>query len=256
MSVTIKRPEELELMREAGKILAKVHEQLGNELRPGMSTYEIDRIGEEMIRSFGCEPSFKNYCGYPASVCVSIDEEVVHGIPSKEKFIQEGDIVSLDIGVIHKGYHSDAARTHAVGEISKEAELLIERTRQSFFEGIKFAKEGCHLHEISNAIADYNEKHGYGVIRDLVGHGIGTKLHEDPEIPNFRQERRGIKLYEGMTLAIEPMITMGRPEVCWLDDDWTVVTEDGSLAAHYENTILITEGEPEILTLSHTEEDL
>ena len=250
MSVTIKRPEELELMREAGKILAKVHEQLGNELRPGMSTYEIDRIGEEMIRSFGCEPSFKNYCGYPASVCVSIDEEVVHGIPCKEKFIQEGDIVSLDIGVIHKGYHSDAARTHAVGEISKEAALLIERTRQSFFEGIKFAKEGCHLHEISNAIADYNEKHGYGVIRDLVGHGIGTKLHEDPEIPNFRQERRGIKLYEGMTLAIEPMITMGRPEVCWLDDDWTVVTEDESLAAHYENTILITEGEPEILTFT------
>ena len=249
MSVTIKRPEELELMREAGKILAKVHEQLGNELRPGMSTYEIDRIGEEMIRSFGCEPSFKNYCGYPASVCVSIDEEVVHGIPSKEKFIQEGDIVSLDIGVIHKGYHSDAARTHAVGEISKEAELLIERTRQSFFEGIKFAKEGCHLHEISNAIADYNEKHGYGVIRDLVGHGIGTKLHEDPEIPNFRQERRGIKLYEGMTLAIEPMVAMGDWKVRCLDDDWTMVTTDHSLTAHYENTVLVTKNGPEILSL-------
>ena len=249
MSVTIKRPEELELMREAGKILAKVHEQLGNELRPGMSTYEIDRIGEEMIRSFGCEPSFKNYCGYPASVCVSIDEEVVHGIPSKEKFIQEGDIVSLDIGVIHKGYHSDAARTHAVGEISKEAALLIERTRQSFFEGIKFAKEGCHLHEISNAIADYNEKHGYGVIRDLVGHGIGTKLHEDPEIPNFRQERRGIKLYEGMTLAIEPMVAMGDWKVRCLDDDWTMVTTDHSLTAHYENTVLVTKNGPEILSL-------
>ena len=249
MSVTIKRPEELELMREAGKILAKVHEQLGNELRPGMSTYEIDRIGEEMIRSFGCEPSFKNYCGYPASVCVSIDEEVVHGIPCKEKFIQEGDIVSLDIGVIHKGYHSDAARTHAVGEISKEAALLIERTRQSFFEGIKFAKEGCHLHEISNAIADYNEKHGYGVIRDLVGHGIGTKLHEDPEIPNFRQERRGIKLYEGMTLAIEPMVAMGDWKVRCLDDDWTMVTTDHSLTAHYENTVLVTKNGPEILSL-------
>ena len=249
MSVTIKRPEELELMREAGKILAKVHEQLGNELRPGMSTYEIDRIGEEMIRSFGCEPSFKNYCGYPASVCVSIDEEVVHGIPCKEKFIQEGDIVSLDIGVIHKGYHSDAARTHAVGEISKEAALLIERTRQSFFEGIKFAKEGCHLHEISNAIADYNEKYGYGVIRDLVGHGIGTKLHEDPEIPNFRQERRGIKLYEGMTLAIEPMVAMGDWKVRCLDDDWTMVTTDHSLTAHYENTVLVTKNGPEILSL-------
>ena len=172
MSVTIKRPEELELMREAGKILAKVHEQLGNELRPGMSTYEIDRIGEEMIRSFGCEPSFKNYCGYPASVCVSIDEEVVHGIPSKEKFIQEGDIVSLDIGVIHKGYHSDAARTHAVGEISKEAELLIERTRQSFFEGMKYAAAGRHLYEISGAIGSYAESFGYGVVRDLCGHGI------------------------------------------------------------------------------------
>ena len=164
MSVTIKRPEELELMRGAGKILAKVHEQLGNELRPGMSTYEIDRIGEEMIRSFGCEPSFKNYCGYPASVCVSIDEEVVHGIPCKEKFIQEGDIVSLDIGVIHKGYHSDAARTHAVGEISKEAELLIERTRQSFFEGMKYAAAGRHLYEISGAIGSYAESFGYGVV--------------------------------------------------------------------------------------------
>ena len=249
MSVTIKRPEELELMREAGKILAKVHEQLGNELRPGMSTYEIDRIGEEMIRSFGCEPSFKNYCGYPASVCVSIDEEVVHGIPCKEKFIQEGDIVSLDIGVIHKGYHSDAARTHAVGEISKEAALLIERTRQSFFEGIKFAKEGCHLHEISNAIAAYNESYGYGVIRDLVGHGIGTELHEDPQIPNFTQERRGIKLYEGMTLAIEPMVAAGGYAVKWLDDDWTVVTADHSLAAHYENTVLVTKNGPEILSL-------
>ena len=249
MSVTIKRPEELELMREAGKILAKVHEQLGNELRPGMFTYEIDRIGEEMIRSFGCEPSFKNYCGYPASVCVSIDEEVVHGIPSKEKFIQEGDIVSLDIGVIHKGYHSDAARTHAVGEISKEAALLIERTRQSFFEGIKFAKEGNHLYDISAAIGDYAEKFGYGVVRELVGHGIGTEMHEDPQIPNFRQRRRGLKLQAGMTLAIEPMINMGRPDVAWMDDDWTVVTDDGSLSAHYENTILITKGEPEILSL-------
>ena len=212
MSVTIKRPEELELMREAGKILAKVHEQLGNELRPGMSTYEIDRIGEEMIRSFGCEPSFKNYCGYPASVCVSIDEEVVHGIPSKEKFIQEGDIVSLDIGVIHKGYHSDAARTHAVGEISKEAALLIERTRQSFFEGMKYATAGRHLYEISGAIGSYAESFGYGVVRDLCGHGIGTHLHEDPDIPNYKKLRRGIKLKSGMTLAVEPMINIGTPD--------------------------------------------
>ena len=249
MSVTIKRPEELELMREAGKILAKVHEQLGNELRPGMSTYEIDRIGEEMIRSFGCEPSFKNYCGYPASVCVSIDEEVVHGIPSKEKFIQEGDIVSLDAGVIYKGYHSDAARTYGIGEISPEAGRLIEVTKQSFFEGIKFAKAGNHLNDISSAIQAYAESFGFGVVRDLVGHGIGSHLHEDPEVPNFAGRRRGLKLRPGMTLAIEPMINAGTPEVVWLDDDWTVVTEDGALSAHYENTVLITEGEPELLSL-------
>ena len=253
MSVTIKFPEQLELMREAGKILAKVHEQLGKELKPGMSTYEIDRIGEEMIRSFGCIPSFKNYCGYPASVCVSIDEEVVHGIPSREKFIQEGDIVSLDIGVIHKGYHSDAARTHAVGTVSKEAELLMERTRQSFFEGMKYATAGRHLHEISRAIGDYAESFGYGVVKDLCGHGIGTHLHEDPDIPNFRQLRRGIKLRPGMTLAIEPMINIGTADVAWLDDEWTVVTQDMSLSAHYENTIIITDGKPEILTLTDSE---
>ena len=253
MSVTIKSSEQLELMREAGKILAKVHEQLGKELKPGMSTYEIDRIGEEMIRSFGCIPSFKNNCGYPASVCVSIDEEVVHGIPSREKFIQEGDIVSLDIGVIHKGYHSDAARTHAVGTVSKEAELLMERTRQSFFEGMKYATAGRHLHEISRAIGDYAESFGYGVVRDLCGHGIGTHLHEDPDIPNFRQFRRGIKLRPGMTLAIEPMINIGTADVAWLDDEWTVVTQDMSLSAHYENTIIITDGKPEILTLTDSE---
>ena len=253
MPVTIKSSRELELMREAGKILAKVHEQLGKELKPGMSTYEVDRLGEEMIRSFGCIPSFKNYCGYPASVCVSIDEEVVHGIPSKEKFIQEGDIVSLDIGVIHKGYHSDAARTHAIGEISKEAALLIERTRQSFFEGMQYATAGRHLHEISRAIGDYAESFGYGVVRDLCGHGIGTHLHEDPEIPNYRQLRRGIKLRPGMTLAIEPMINMGTADVLWLDDEWTVISADMSFSAHYENTVIITEGKPEILTLTDSE---
>lgn len=255
MSVTIKTPRELELMREAGRILAKVHEQLAKELRPGMSTYEIDRIGEELIRSFGCEPSFKNYCGYPASVCVSIDEEVVHGIPSKEKFIQEGDIVSLDTGVIYKGYHSDAARTHAVGEISEDARLLIERTRQSFFEGMKYATAGRHLHEISRAIGDYAESFGYGVVRDLCGHGIGTHLHEDPDIPNYRKLTRGIKLRPGMTLAVEPMINIGTAEVAWLDDDWTVITRDMSMSAHYENTIIISEGKPEILTLTDSERE-
>ena len=253
MSVTIKSAREIELMRQAGKILAKVHEDLGKELKPGMSTLDIDRLGEEMIRSFGCEPSFKNYQGYPASICVSVNEEVVHGIPSKDRIIQEGDIVSLDAGVIYKGYHSDAARTHGVGQISEEAALLIQRTRQSFFEGMKFATAGNHLHEISKAIGDYAESFGYGVVRDLCGHGIGTHLHEDPEIPNFRQFRRGIKLRPGMTLAVEPMIDVGSAEVVWMDDDWTVVTEDLSLSAHYENTILITEGRPEILTLTEQE---
>ena len=207
-------------------------------------------IGEEVIRSFGCIPSFLNYNGYPASICVSVNDEVVHGIPHKDHIIQEGDIVSLDAGLIYKGYHSDAARTHLVGECSPEAKKLVEVTKQSFFEGIKFAKAGHHLFEISAAIGDYAEGFGYGVVRDLVGHGIGTHLHEDPQIPNFRQRGRGLKLMPGMTLAIEPMINAGTREVAWMDDDWTVVTMDGSLSAHYENTILITDGEPEILSLS------
>lgn len=253
MSVSIKSAREIELMRAAGKILEKVHDNLGKALRPGMSTLEIDRLGEEIIRSYGCIPSFKNYNGYPASVCVSVNNEVVHGIPSKMHLLREGDIVSLDIGVIYKGYHSDAARTHGIGEISEDAALLIERTRQSFFEGIKYAKAGHHLHEISNAIAAYAESFGYGVVRDLVGHGIGTHLHEDPQIPNFTQKSRGVRLKAGMTLAIEPMINAGRYDVVWQEDNWTVVTQDGSLSAHYENTVLVTAGEPEILSLSSTE---
>lgn len=249
MAVTIKSERELDLMREAGKILAKTHNLLAEEIKPGMSTLDIDKKGEEIIRSFGCIPSFLDYNGYPASICVSVNDEVVHGIPCKEHIIHEGDIVSLDAGVIYKGYHSDAARTVAVGEISEEAKKLIEVTRQSFFEGIKFAKAGCHLYEISAAINDYVDQFGYGVVRDLVGHGIGANLHEDPQIPNFRQKRRGMKLQAGMTLAIEPMINIGRPDVAWMDDDWTVVTDDGSLSAHYENTVLVTDGEPEILSL-------
>ena len=250
MSVSIKTAREIELMRESCRLLEIVHDELAKAIKPGISTWEIDNLGEEIIRSFGCTPNFLHYNGYPASICVSVNDEVVHGIPSKERILQEGDIVSLDAGLIYKGYHSDAARTHAVGEISKEAQKLIDVTRQSFFEGIKYAKAGHHLHEISAAIGAYAESFGYGVVRDLVGHGIGTSLHEDPQIPNFAQKRRGIRLVPGMTLAIEPMINMGRPDVCWLDDDWTVVTEDESLSAHYENTVLITDGEPEILTLT------
>lgn len=249
MAVTIKSEREIGLMRESCKILAEVHASLGEAIKPGISTLEIDTLGEKLIRGYGCIPNFLNYNGYPASICVSVNDEVVHGIPSKDRILVEGDIVSLDAGLIYKGYHSDAARTHAVGKISKEAEQLIRVTRQSFFEGIKYAKEGCHLYDISNAIDSYCSSYGYGVVRDLVGHGIGTSLHEEPQIPNFRQWRRGIKLKAGMTLAIEPMINMGSWQVEWLDDDWTVVTRDGSPSAHYENTVLITKGEPEILTL-------
>ena len=249
MSVTIKSAREIELMREAGRLLAEVHDELAAFIKPGISTKDIDKLGEKLIRDRGCIPNFLNYHGYPASICVSVNDEVVHGIPNNHRILQEGDIVSLDAGLIYKGYHSDAARTHAVGTISKEAQQLIDVTRQSFFEGMKYAKAGNRLHDISNAIAAYAESFGYGVVRDLVGHGIGTELHEDPQIPNFKQLRRGIKLVPGMTLAIEPMINAGTWEVCWLDDEWTVVSDDGSLSAHYEITVLITDGEPEILTL-------
>ncbi len=249
MSVTIKSEREIACMREAGRLLSIVHDELGKALRPGMTTKEIDRLGEEIIRSLGGVPNFLNYDGYPASVCVSVNDEVVHGIPSKKRRIQEGDIVSLDTGLIYQGYHSDAARTHAIGEVSEEIKQLIRVTEECFFEGIRYARPDCHLHDISNAIAAHAAKYGYGIVEDLVGHGIGTHLHESPEIPNFYQKKKGIRLKPGMTLAIEPMINLGRKEVEWLDDDWTVVTADGSVSAHYENTILITEGEPEILTL-------
>lgn len=249
MSVTIKSEREIELMRKAGKILARTHEELGKAIRPGMSTWDIDHLGEEIIRSFGCIPSFKNYSGYPASICVSVNNEVVHGIPSRKRILKEGDIVSLDAGVIYRGYHSDAARTHGVGKISPEAARLIQVTKECFFDGIKYAKVGNHLNDISSHIQAYAEKFGYGVVRDLVGHGIGEHLHEDPEVPNFAKRRRGIKLAAGMTLAVEPMINAGGWEVDWLDDGWTVVTRDGSLSAHYENTILICENGPEILSI-------
>ena len=250
MAIIIKSEQEISLMRESCRLLSQVHKEMEQFVRPGISTKEIDIMCDTLIRKMGCSPNFKNYHGYPASVCVSVNDEVVHGIPTKHRVLQEGDIVSLDMGLIYKGYHSDAARTLPVGEITSEAKQLIEVTKQSFFEGIKMAKEGNHLHDISNAIAAYVKPYGYGIVRDLVGHGIGTSLHEDPQIPNFQQMKRGPKLRAGMTLAIEPMINMGRADVEWLDDGWTVVTADGSLSAHYENTILITDGEPEILTLS------
>lgn len=250
MAITIKSAREIELMTEAGRILEIVHNEIAKALHPGMSTMDIDRLGEEVIRSYGCIPSFLDYNGYPASICVSVNDEVVHGIPSKKHILNDGDIVSLDAGVIYKGYHSDAARTHGIGEISREAKDLIRVTRECFFEGIKYAKDGNHLFDISAAIDSHASKHGYGVVRDLCGHGIGTSLHEAPQIPNYKMDRKGVKLKAGMTLAIEPMINMGTWEVEWLNDKWTVVSKDHSLSAHYENTVLITEDEPRLLTLS------
>ena len=250
MPITVKSSREIELMTEAGRILEIVHKELEKALHPGMTTKAIDRLGEEIIRSYGCIPSFLDYNGYPASICVSVNDEVVHGIPSEHRIIREGDIVSLDAGVIYKGYHSDATRTHCVGEVSKEAQDLVRVTRECFFEGIKYAKEGNHLFDISGAIGRYAEERGYGVVRDLCGHGIGTALHEAPEIPNYEMKRKGVLLKAGMTLAIEPMINIGGWEVDWMDDDWTVVTRDHSLSAHYENTVLITENEPKLLSLT------
>ena len=249
MAVTIKSEREIALMREAGRILAIVHEELKKAVKPGISTKDLDRLCETVIRDYGCKPSFLHLYDFPASVCVSVNDEVIHGIPSKKVILREGDIVSLDAGVEYKGYHSDAARTWGVGEITKEAKQLIDVTRESFFEGIKFAKAGNHLYDISKAIQAHAEKFGYGVVRDFVGHGIGQQVHEDPEVPNFAQRRRGMKLMPGMTLAIEPMINQGTYEVEWMDDEWTIVTADGSLSAHYENTVLITDGEPEILSV-------
>jgi methionyl aminopeptidase len=241
MSVSIKSEREIQLMREAGHLLEQVHEELGTYVKPGITTKELDKIGEGIIRSLGCVPNFLNYQGFPASFCISLNDEVVHGIPSSHRVIQDGDLVKIDAGLIYKGYHSDAARTYAVGEVSREAQQLIDVTRQSFFEGIKYARAGNHLHDISKAIGAYAAKYRYGIVRDLTGHGIGTHLHEDPVIPNYPQRRRGVRLLPGMTLAIEPMLNMGRADVGWLDDGWTVVTQDGSLSAHYE---------PEILTLT------
>ena len=249
MQIIIKEPHEIELMREAGKRLAHVHNELAQIVKAGMCTKEIDEAGERLIRQAGCEPSFLGYEGYPASICVSINEEVVHGIPSDDRYVEEGDIVSLDAGVIWKGYQSDAARTHIIGSVPDEVKKLVEVTEQSFFEGIKKAVAGNHLYDISNAISAYIKPYGYGIVRQLTGHGIGKDMHEAPEIPNFRKLSKGPLLKPGMTLAIEPMVNLGTWKVGILEDDWTIVTLDQEVSAHYENTVLITDGEPEILSL-------
>ena len=248
MAVTVKSAKEIELMREAGRRLEIVHDEMAKIIRPGISTMEINEKGDKVIRELGCKPNFLHYGGFPASICVSVNEEVVHGIPKRDRILKEGDIVSLDAGLIYKGYHSDAARTHAVGQISPEAQKLLDVTKQSFFEGIKQAKAGNHLFDISAAIDDYVSGFGYGIVQDLVGHGIGTELHEDPQIPNFRQKRRGIILVPGMTLAIEPMVNMGTRKVKQCSDGWLVRTRDGKPSVHFEKTVAITEDGPVVLT--------
>lgn len=236
-------------MREAGKVTALILAELGNVIKPGISTLDIDRFVEKVVKEHHMTAAEKGYCGYPANVCVSVNEEVVHGIPSRKRLLREGDIVSVDLVVEHKGYMADAARTYAVGRVSEVASRLIETAEKAFFNGIGFAREGCRLSDISHAIQTTVESAGFGVIRDFVGHGIGSEMHEDPQIPNYGRPGRGPRLQRGMTLAIEPMITQGSYEIDVLADDWTAVTVDGGLAAHYENTVVITDGEPELLTL-------
>ncbi|MFP4016668.1 MAG: type I methionyl aminopeptidase [Halanaerobiales bacterium] len=247
--IILKSPRELEIMRHANRIVAETHAFLAEKIKVGITTAEIDRLGEEYIRKSGATPSFKGYHGYPASVCVSINHEVVHGIPSKDRVINDGDLVSLDIGAYYEGFHGDAARSFGIGNTSKETDRLIEITEKSFFKGIEKACVGNRLTDISYQIQKYAEGHGYSIVRDYVGHGIGREMHEAPQIPNFGPPDRGPRLKVGMTLAIEPMINAGTFRVKSLNDGWTVITADGKLSSHYENTIAITDKGPEILSV-------
>ena len=246
--IVIKSNREIELMREAGRIVALAHRKVAEAIAPGVSTLELDMIAEKTIRDNGATPSFKGYGGFPGSICASINDIVVHGIPNKNIKLKDGDIISIDIGANYKGYHGDSAMTHPVGVVSPEKLRLIEVTKQSFYEGLKYAKPHNRLSDISHAIQDYVEQNGYGVVRDFTGHGVGRALHEDPAIPNYGPAGTGPLLRVGMTLAIEPMVTMGNYKVRILKDDWTTITVDGSPSAHYEHTIVITEEGYEILT--------
>ena len=246
--IIIKNNQEIDLMRSAGKIVAETLLLVEEKVRPGITTAELDRIAEEFITKHGARPSFKGLYGFPASLCISVNEQVVHGIPGGY-VLKDGDIISVDCGAYINGFHGDAARTFGVGNISEEAEKLINVTRESFFKGIEYAKIGNRLTDISHEIQSYVEASGFSVVRDFVGHGIGRVVHEDPDIPNYGRPGRGPKLVEGMALAIEPMVNVGNYKVKTLNDDWTVVTSDGSLSAHYENTIVILPDGPEILTL-------
>ena len=247
--IAVKSDRELEVMRKACQITAAARKLAGDMIRPGITTREIDKAVHHFILSQGAKPSFLGYAGYPASVCISVNEEVIHGIPGGRR-LKEGDIVSIDVGAHYHGFHGDCAATYPCGKISREAQLLIDVTQQSFFEGIKHARQGGRVSDISHAVQTYAESFGFGVVREYVGHGVGEKMHEEPEIPNYGAPGRGPRLIRGMTIAVEPMITLGNPGIRVLKDDWTVVTLDGKLAAHYENTVLITDGEPEILTVT------
>lgn len=247
--IVIKSQREIDLMREPCKVTGEILRDLEGFIRPGISTQDINAFVENAIAAYRMKPTFKGYGGFPAGACVSVNEEIVHGIPSVDRILKDGDIVSIDTGATYKGYCSDAARTYAVGEISEQARKLIDVTKQSFFEGIKLATAGNRVHDIGHAVSVYAEANGMGVIRDYTGHGVGRSLHEDPMVPNYGTPGTGAKLKPGMTLAIEPMLTLGSYGTIVLDNDWTVITDDGSLSAHYENTVVITDGEPEILTL-------
>jgi len=247
--IVLKTNRELALMREACRISAGALRVAGEAVQPGVTTEEIDRIAYEYIIKQGAKPNFLNYNGYPATACISINDEVIHGIPSKKRVIKEGDIVSIDLGAVLDGYNGDNAATFAAGKISPEAERLINTTKESLYEGIKAAVAGGRIGNISNAVQTYCEERGFSVVRDFVGHGIGTKLHEDPAVPNYGTPRRGVRLLPGMTLAIEPMINAGGYEVRQLSDGWTIKTKDGSLSAHFEHTVVITNDGPKILTI-------
>ncbi|NFH69536.1 type I methionyl aminopeptidase [Clostridium botulinum] len=246
--IIIKNNDEIALMRKAGRIVAETLLLLEENIKPGITTAELDRVAEEFITKHGAKPSFKGLYGFPSSLCISVNEQVVHGIPGNYK-IKDGDIVSIDCGAFIDGFHGDAARTFPIGEVTNDAKRLIDVTKESFFQGIKYAKEGNRLGNISHEIQNYIEAAGFSVVRDFVGHGIGRKLHEDPEVPNFGREGKGTKLLNGMVLAIEPMVNMGNCKVKTLSNGWTVVTADATLSAHYENTVAILPDGPEILTL-------
>lgn len=247
--ISIKSPREIELMRRAGRLTAAARALAGELVRPGVTTLEIDTAVRKFIESHGAKPSFLGYGGFPGSACISVNEVVIHGIPDSRK-LKEGDIVSIDVGACLDGFHGDCAATFPCGQVSEEAMRLINVTQRSFWEGIKLARPGNRVYDISHAVQAYVESNGYSVVRDFVGHGVGAKLHEAPEVPNFGPAGHGPRLLSGMTLAVEPMVCAGHYEVRVLKDKWTTVTVDGSLAAHYENSILITDGEPEVLTVA------